>query len=93
MCIRDRKNIVIVAGFQGISKYGDITTLGRGGSDTSAVAIAAAMHADLCLLYTSKCCGNLSAVCNTACGNYRYIYCINNLRNKSHGCEITDMTA
>ena len=44
----DKKNIVIVAGFQGISKYGDITTLGRGGSDTSAVAIAAAMHADLC---------------------------------------------
>ena len=41
----DKKNIVIVAGFQGISKYGDITTLGRGGSDTSAVAIAAAMHA------------------------------------------------
>ena len=35
----DKKNIVIVAGFQGISKYGDITTLGRGGSDTSAVAI------------------------------------------------------
>ena len=41
----DKKNIVIVAGFQGLSKYGDITTLGRGGSDTSAVAIAAAMHA------------------------------------------------
>ena len=40
-----------------------------------------------------KCCGNLSAVCNTACGNYRYIYCVNNLRNKSHCCEITDMTA
>ncbi len=48
----DKKNIVIVAGFQGISKYGDITTLGRGGSDTSAVAIAAAMHADLCQIYT-----------------------------------------
>ena len=48
----DKKNIVIVAGFQGITKYGDITTLGRGGSDTSAVAIAAAMHADLCQIYT-----------------------------------------
>ena len=48
----DKKNIVIVAGFQGLSKYGDITTLGRGGSDTSAVAIAAAMHADLCQIYT-----------------------------------------
>lgn len=48
----DGKNIVVVAGFQGISKYGDITTLGRGGSDTSAVAIAAAMHADLCQIYT-----------------------------------------
>ncbi len=48
----DKKNIVIVAGFQGISKYGDITTLGRGGSDTSAVAIASAMHADLCQIYT-----------------------------------------
>ena len=48
----DKKNIVIVAGFQGISKYGDITTLGRGGSDTSAVAIAASMHADLCQIFT-----------------------------------------
>ena len=48
----DQKNIVVVAGFQGISRYGDITTLGRGGSDTSAVAIAAAMHADLCQIFT-----------------------------------------
>ncbi|MCR5654000.1 MAG: aspartate kinase [Ruminococcus sp.] len=48
----DKKRIVIVAGFQGLSKYDDITTLGRGGSDTSAVAIAAAMHADLCQIYT-----------------------------------------
>lgn len=44
--------VVIVAGFQGICKYDDITTLGRGGSDTSAVAIAAAMNADLCQIYT-----------------------------------------
>ncbi len=48
----DRKNIVIVAGFQGVNKYGDITTLGRGGSDTSAVAIASALHADKCEIYT-----------------------------------------
>ena len=48
----DKKNIVIVTGFQGINKYDDMTTLGRGGSDTSAVAIAAAMHADLCQIYT-----------------------------------------
>ena len=48
----DKKNIVIVAGFQGINKYDDLTTLGRGGSDTSAVAIAAAMRADLCQIYT-----------------------------------------
>lgn len=48
----DRKNIVIVAGFQGWNKYGDITTLGRGGSDTSAVALAAALKADLCEIYT-----------------------------------------
>ena len=48
----DKKNIVIVAGFQGIDQYDDITTLGRGGSDTSAVAIAAAMNADLCQIYT-----------------------------------------
>ncbi len=47
-----KKNIVIVAGFQGINKYEDITTLGRGGSDTSAVAIAAAMHANRCQIYT-----------------------------------------
>ena len=48
----DQKKIVIVAGFQGLSRYDDITTLGRGGSDTSAVAIASAMHADLCQIYT-----------------------------------------
>ena len=46
------RNIVVVAGFQGICKYDDITTLGRGGSDTSAVAIAAAMHADKCQIFT-----------------------------------------
>ncbi len=48
----DSGNIVVVAGFQGINKYDDITTLGRGGSDTSAVAIAVALHADLCEIYT-----------------------------------------
>ena len=48
----DKKNIVVVAGFQGLNRYEDVTTLGRGGSDTSAVAIAAAMHADLCQIYT-----------------------------------------
>ena len=46
-------SIVIVTGFQGINKYGDITTLGRGGSDTSAVALAAALKADLCQIYTA----------------------------------------
>ncbi|MFR9170767.1 aspartate kinase [Evtepia sp.] len=45
-------SIVIGTGFQGINKYGDITTLGRGGSDTSAVALAAALKADLCQIYT-----------------------------------------
>lgn len=48
----DKRKIVLVAGFQGINKYDDITTLGRGGSDTSAVALAAALHADLCQIYT-----------------------------------------
>ena len=48
----DAKKVVIVAGFQGINKYDDITTLGRGGSDTSAVALAAALHADLCQIFT-----------------------------------------
>ena len=47
-----KKNIIIVAGFQGINKYDDLTTLGRGGSDTSAVAIAAALKADRCQIYT-----------------------------------------
>ena len=47
-----RNAIVIVTGFQGINKYEDITTLGRGGSDTSAVALAAALKADLCQIYT-----------------------------------------
>ena len=49
--LEDRK-IVIVTGFQGVNKYNDYTTLGRGGSDTTAVAIAAALHADSCEIYT-----------------------------------------
>ena len=48
----DQNRIVLVAGFQGIDRYGDITTLGRGGSDTTAVAIAAALGADKCQIYT-----------------------------------------
>lgn len=48
----DKNNIVVVAGFQGLNRYNDVTTLGRGGSDTSAVAIAAAAHADLCQIFT-----------------------------------------
>ena len=48
----DNGRIVIVAGFQGINQMGDVTTLGRGGSDTTAVAIAATLGADLCQIYT-----------------------------------------
>jgi len=48
----DKRRIVLVAGFQGINRYGDITTLGRGGSDTTAVALAVALKADLCQIYT-----------------------------------------
>ncbi|RED89424.1 aspartate kinase [Cohnella phaseoli] len=48
----DDGNIVIVAGFQGMSEAGEITTLGRGGSDTTAVALAAALKADMCEIYT-----------------------------------------
>ena len=48
----DRHNIVVVAGFQGVNKYDDLTTLGRGGSDTSAVAIAATMRAEKCQIFT-----------------------------------------
>ena len=48
----DSRKIVIVTGFQGVNKYDDITTLGRGGSDTTAVALAAALHADRCEIYT-----------------------------------------
>lgn len=48
----ERRNIVIVTGFQGINKYEDITTLGRGGSDTTAVALAASLSADKCEIYT-----------------------------------------
>ena len=48
----DQGKIVLVCGFQGIDKYGDQTTLGRGGSDTTAVAIAAALGADQCQIYT-----------------------------------------
>ncbi len=48
----DKNKIVLVAGFQGVNKYHDITTLGRGGSDTTAVALAVALKADLCQIYT-----------------------------------------
>ncbi len=48
----DKRNIIIVAGFQGINKYEDITTFGRGGSDTSAVALASVLNADVCQIYT-----------------------------------------
>ncbi len=48
----DSRKIVIVTGFQGVNKYEDITTLGRGGSDTTAVALAAVLHADKCEIYT-----------------------------------------
>lgn len=48
----DQHRIVLVTGFQGVNKYDDYTTLGRGGSDTTAVALAAALHADRCQIYT-----------------------------------------
>ncbi|MDR0957775.1 MAG: aspartate kinase [Clostridiales bacterium] len=48
----DKKNIVVITGFQGITESGDITTLGRGGSDTTAVALAASLNADICEIYT-----------------------------------------
>lgn len=48
----NRGNVVVVAGFQGVAPNGDITTLGRGGSDTTAVALAAYLKADKCMIYT-----------------------------------------
>jgi aspartate kinase len=48
----ENKKIVIITGFQGVNKFDDYTTLGRGGSDTTAVALAAALHADACEIYT-----------------------------------------
>ncbi len=48
----DNNNIVIVTGFQGVNRNDDVTTLGRGGSDTSAVALAASLHADVCKIFT-----------------------------------------
>ncbi len=50
----EQRKIVIVTGFQGICKYDDYTTLGRGGSDTTAVALAATLHADACEIYTDE---------------------------------------
>ena len=50
------RKIVIVTGFQGVNRYEDYTTLGRGGSDTTAVALAAALHADACEIYTDVDC-------------------------------------
>ncbi len=48
----EQRKIVIITGFQGVNKHDDITTLGRGGSDTTAVALAAALHADACEIFT-----------------------------------------
>ena len=48
----ENRKIVIVTGFQGVNKYDDYTTLGRGGSDTTAVALAAVLHADVCEIFT-----------------------------------------
>ena len=48
----DEDQIVLVAGFQGVSTSRDVTTLGRGGSDTTAVAVAAALNAEVCEIYT-----------------------------------------
>ena len=48
----ENRKIVIVTGFQGVNKFDDYTTLGRGGSDTTAVALAASLHADMCEIYT-----------------------------------------
>jgi aspartate kinase len=48
----DEHDVLVVAGFQGVDDHGRITTLGRGGSDTSAVAVAAALHAEMCEIYT-----------------------------------------
>lgn len=48
----EKNNIVVIAGFQGINEIGDITTLGRGGSDTTAVAVAAAIKADHCYIFS-----------------------------------------
>ncbi|MBR5932178.1 MAG: aspartate kinase [Lachnospiraceae bacterium] len=48
----ENKKIVLVTGFQGVNRYDDVTTLGRGGSDTTAVALAAVLHADACEIYT-----------------------------------------
>ena len=48
----DEGKVVLVAGFQGVSTNADVTTLGRGGSDTTAVALAAALEADVCEIYT-----------------------------------------
>ena len=52
----DKGSVAIVAGFQGVNEGGDATTLGRGGSDTSAVALAVALDADICEIYTSMAC-------------------------------------
>ena len=48
----EKRNIVLVAGFQGVDRQGDVTTLGRGGSDTTAAALAACLKADACQIYT-----------------------------------------
>ena len=50
--VLEEGKVAVVAGFQGVDSLGDVTTIGRGGSDTTAVALAAALHADLCRIYT-----------------------------------------
>ena len=65
----EKGNIVIVAGFQGVLPNGDVATLGRGGSDATAVALAGAMHADVCEIFGGS--QILSACCKNA-GNHEY---------------------
>lgn len=90
----DKRSIVVVAGFQGCDAEGNITTLGRGGSDTSAVAIAAALKADMCEIYTDVD-GIYTAdpnVCSKA-RKLRHIACEEMLEMASVGAKVLHIRA
>ena len=87
----DEGKVVIVAGFQGVDDYGNVTTLGRGGSDLSAIALAATLKADICQIYGTKyLCENLKQIdAIKVAGGGDIVSAVNNLGYNEHFSHIS----